>query len=265
MAAKSLGERIPGTGNLYFWGDNQILKYYGDDVPLDFVERLGRIERELYEAGLPVPAVGELIKIDGGMGQIYERIEGDSIAAALFGAQEHQQVVQLANVFAETQARIHAFPAVPELALQWEVLPAHIERISNLPADLKKAVLEAFAKLPIEANVYHGDYHPFNVILSPRGPVVIDWNNALSGSPMGDVARSILMLSGTARTESALKDTLNLFNQSYQERYFELRPEGQSQLAAWEPIAAAIRLLDGIPEIETWLLEKIRDGLGLAA
>ena len=34
----------------------------------------------------------------------------------------------------------------------------------------------------------HGDFHPFNVMLSPRGPIVIDWNNAHIGNPLEDVA-----------------------------------------------------------------------------
>jgi len=34
----------------------------------------------------------------------------------------------------------------------------------------------------------HLDLHPLNVIMSPQGPVVIDWPNARCGDPMADVA-----------------------------------------------------------------------------
>jgi aminoglycoside phosphotransferase (APT) family kinase protein len=34
----------------------------------------------------------------------------------------------------------------------------------------------------------HGDFHPENVLLSPRGPVVIDWSNASRGEAADDVA-----------------------------------------------------------------------------
>ena len=34
----------------------------------------------------------------------------------------------------------------------------------------------------------HLDFHPDNVLLSRRGPVVIDWSNARAGEPALDVA-----------------------------------------------------------------------------
>ncbi len=34
----------------------------------------------------------------------------------------------------------------------------------------------------------HLDFHPMNVIMSPTGPVVVDWPNARAGDPMSDVA-----------------------------------------------------------------------------
>ena len=38
------------------------------------------------------------------------------------------------------------------------------------------------------ASLLHLDLHPLNVLLSPRGPVVIDWTNARGGDPALDVA-----------------------------------------------------------------------------
>ena len=38
MMLQSLGKPIFGTGNHFEWGDNQILKLYGPDVPMDFVK-----------------------------------------------------------------------------------------------------------------------------------------------------------------------------------------------------------------------------------
>jgi aminoglycoside phosphotransferase (APT) family kinase protein len=49
------------------------------------------------------------------------------------------------------------------------------------------------------------------VLMSSRGPIVIDWNNAHIGNPLEDVARSRLMLSGVAMTEPSLRPALDLF------------------------------------------------------
>ena len=40
----------------------------------------------------------------------------------------------------------------------------------------------------------HMDLHPLNIILSKRGPVVIDWTNAARGDPMVDVAATWVLL-----------------------------------------------------------------------
>ncbi|MGW1549107.1 aminoglycoside phosphotransferase family protein [Streptomyces sp. NPDC002346] len=40
--------------------------------------------------------------------------------------------------------------------------------------------------------VLHLDLHPDNVILTGRGPVVIDWSNAGAGDPAADVAMTMV-------------------------------------------------------------------------
>ena len=265
MPVTSLGEPIAGTGNLYAWGEGQVLKLYGDDAPADWVEHIGRIERALYKAGLPVPAVGEIIEIDGHLGQVYERIEGSPMAEDLLGMPEVDldRVVRLAHVFAQVHAEIHACGNIPELPSQRLLLATVIRRIAVLPPDLKAATLKALDEMPEGDRLCHGDFHPYNVLMSPRGPIVIDWNNAHIGNPLEDVARSTLILSGVPVSQPSYQSLIEQFNQAYLERYFELRPGDQEQLVAWGPIVAAVRLSDNIPEIQEWLLEQIRTGFAL--
>jgi len=263
MSVTSLGEPIAGTGNIYAWGEGQITKLWGDGAPEGWVEHLGKMERALYEAGLPVPEVREIIEVDGQLGQIYERIEGESLADGLLGegGADPARIVRSAQIFAEVHAKIHACGNVPELPLQREFVPAVIRRSTVLPAELKVAVLKAFDELPAGDRVCHGDFHPYNVLLSPKGPIVIDWNNGHIGNPLEDVALSLLILSGVSASQPPLRSRIEQFSQSYLERYFELRPDDRTQLAAWRPIAAALRLSDDIPQIQTGLLEQIRIGL----
>jgi aminoglycoside phosphotransferase (APT) family kinase protein len=260
MSVTSLGEPIAGTGNLYAWGEGQIIKLYGDDVPADWVRRLGRVERALYKAGLPVPEVGEIIEIDGSLGQVYERVEGGSIAEELLGrpATDPDRIVRLAHVFAKVHAAIHTCNDIPAELPSQQLLATVIQRIDVLPLDLKEAVLKALDEMPTGDQLCHGDFHPYNVLLSPRGPIIIDWNNAHVGNPLEDVARSTLMLSGASVSQPSARPIIDRFNQAYLERYFQLLPSDQEQLAAWWPIVAAVRLVDNIPEIQEWLLEQIK-------
>jgi aminoglycoside phosphotransferase (APT) family kinase protein len=54
----------------------------------------------------------------------------------------------------------------------------------------------------------HLDLHPLNVLIGPRGPVVIDWTNAARGDPVVDVVVAwVLMAAGqvpTGRLEGLL-------------------------------------------------------------
>ena len=53
-----------------------------------------------------------------------------------------------------------------------------------------------------DARVLHLDLHPGNVILSPGGPVVIDWRNSAEGPPDLDLAVSALILAQAAAGEA---------------------------------------------------------------
>ena len=49
-------------------------------------------------------------------------------------------------------------------------------------------------------SLLHLDFHPFNILMGPDGPVVIDWTNAHNGPPGLDVAMSALILAGVTLT-----------------------------------------------------------------
>jgi uncharacterized protein (TIGR02172 family) len=257
---QSLGKPVFGTGNHFEWGASHIIKVYGPDIPSEWVTELGRREQQLFEAGFPVPEVGDLVAINDRLGQVYEWIKGPSLADELLAITdpEAESVITLAHEFAETQAQIHAFAGAQiEMPSQKELFTRVLPSIEVLPTVLKAEILKALAAMPAGDRVCHGDYHPWNVIQSPRGALVIDWNNAHLGDPLEDVARTKLMLMGFARMVPTVSRVVDRFIAAYLERYFALHPVDQTQLEKWWPIVSAIRLLDNIPEIQDWLLEQI--------
>lgn len=74
----SLGEPIAvgRTAEIYEWGEGQILKLFRDWFPAHSVQNEARNARAVHAAGSPVPAVGEVIEINGRLRLIYERVEG---------------------------------------------------------------------------------------------------------------------------------------------------------------------------------------------
>jgi aminoglycoside phosphotransferase (APT) family kinase protein len=94
--------------------------------------------------------------------------------------------------------------------------PWAVRQYGRLLADLHRALhrLVSPAWLPPAAigegeRIIHLDLHPLNVIMSPAGPVVIDWTNARRGDPAVDVALTwVLLESGSVTTSRGLAPVL---------------------------------------------------------
>jgi hypothetical protein len=64
------------TAEVYDWDSKHVLKLYLEWCPRDWVEYEARIARAVYESGVPSPAAGEIVEVNGRRGLIYERLEG---------------------------------------------------------------------------------------------------------------------------------------------------------------------------------------------
>jgi tRNA A-37 threonylcarbamoyl transferase component Bud32 len=62
------------------------------------------------------------------------------------------------------------------------LMPVHARLLASLHRELAATGLA------------HFDLNPTNVVLSPHGPVVLDWTNALEGDPAVDVALTYVIL-----------------------------------------------------------------------
>jgi len=117
--------------------------------------------------GYPVPRVHEIS--DDGCDLVMERVEGSSMVAAL--GRRPWSVKHQGAVLADLHHRLHENPA-----------PAWV----------------ADAPCGRGDRLVHLDLHPLNVLLSPAGPVVIDWPNAARGDGCTDVALTwALLAAGT--------------------------------------------------------------------
>ena len=113
-------------------------------------------------AGFPVPRVEEIRA--GGSEVVMERIEGPTMFEAL--SRQPWTLRRHAAALAALHDRLHDIPGP-----HW---------------------LDPF--LSGGGSLVHLDLHPLNVILSPKGPVVIDWSNAARGAGPADVALTWLVI-----------------------------------------------------------------------
>ncbi len=113
--------------------------------------------------GYPVPAVEELS--GDGLDLVLERIDGLTMVEEL--RRRPWTVRRQGVALSELHRRLHQIPAPPFLA--------------SAPVGEGDRVL-------------HLDLHPLNVMVGPRGPVVIDWANAAAGDAAVDVALAWVLI-----------------------------------------------------------------------
>src|SRR5262249_53217845 len=138
----------------------------------------------------PAPQVGEVVEVSGRAGVIYERISGPSLLTDLVDHPTHLRKIMRA--LAEAHANLHQ-RTVANLPRVRGMLAQRATSVSKLTEAQQRAVLRALGALPDGEALCHGDYHPDNVLLSSRGPLVIDWENAALGDPLADVARTLML------------------------------------------------------------------------
>jgi uncharacterized protein (TIGR02172 family) len=253
------------TAEVYAWGDHQILKLYRADMPQEWAHHEARIGQIVADASVHAPAIGDTVEVDGRLGIVYERITGPSMLDAL--AHQPWGLPNLAHQFAEVHAAMHSCER-PELPSQRQNLSRAVEYAPGLADVTRQRLLAALDRMPGSESVCHGDYHPGNIILSPRGPVVIDWMTACHGNALADVARTVLLFrigvlpEGTPLAQRVMTPLIRrTFLAAYLREYRALRPLTEAAIEAWLPILAAARLNEGI-EAEEARLHMLAHAIG---
>lgn len=251
------------TAEIYPWDDGQILKLFRDWCPADWVDYEARIARAVYEAGVPSPAVGEIVEVRGRRGLIYERLDGVSMLQEL--NTRPWKAFKLARSLAELQVQINR-QSIPGLPSYKDRLRHDIRNTTHLSEGLREKVVAELDILPEGQNLCHGDHHPGNILITKRGPVVIDWMNACSGRHWADVARTSMTLTIGAKAAGdqihpVARMMVRLYQRAYLNRYLRIVPDTENEMDRWLPVIAAARLNEDIlPEREA-LLRMIQEGI----
>lgn len=160
-------------------GDGTVLRRYriaeGADVEQDAwfdTASEARLMLHLEEVGYPVPHV---VDADG-PDLVMERIAGGTVLDELM--HEPRQYRRYGRLLGELHERLHRIQA-----------PSWLRRAHGVPSSTAQ---DAGG----DVVVTHGDLHPSNIILSERGPVVIDWTSAAAGWAEVDAATTVILTLG---------------------------------------------------------------------
>jgi len=247
------------TAEVYAWGDGRALKLYYEGWPADEAEREAHTARAVYNSGAAAPAAEGVVTVDDRHGVIYERVDGPSLLNKTTA--QPWTLIRSAHLLAELHAHMHTC-RVSGLPSQRTRLEKKIQAAHPLSATTKQAALDALAQLPDDDVLCHGDFHPDNVVMSRRGPVILDWVTATSGHPLADVARTSLLMQRAALPPHLPGRRLielgrALWHRLYLRRYCQLRAVSAEQVTAWMLPVVAARLSEGIAEEENLLMARV--------
>lgn len=194
------------------------------------------------ETGLNVPALYEVLTVDGKWAIVSRFIEGKTLQRLMEENPDNQE--EYLRLFVDIQLEIHKH-ACPLLSKHKDKMDRKI-KIADLDSDTKYDLLTRLEGMPKHEKLCHGDYNPSNVIIATDGtPYIIDWSHATQGNASADAARTYLRfwLSGDL---SAAKRYLELFceKSNTERRYVE----------KWMPIVAASQSVKGNQKEREFLL-----------
>lgn len=249
------------TAEIYAVGENDVIKLYRKEMKSEAIEYEFKIAQIVQNAGLNVPKVKELIDIDGRKGIRFERITGNTMLKTM--ALYPFKLKSLANQFAELHFSIHKCTSY-ELPRQKDRLRDRIRATDMLSEVKKKIILSYLDELEDGDSICHCDFHPDNIIMFSKAPIIIDWVTCTKGNSKGDVARTILMLKcaqvplDKPFVEKTLVNGLRKkLLKYYLEEYLRLSNIKLEEIEKWELPVAAARLIEWLPSGEKQALVNI--------
>jgi thiamine kinase-like enzyme len=252
---------IGNTASVYSWGETEVIKIFHDQrSSIHEAKKEARNAEIINTLNLRTPKFSGCIEYEGMWCLIYERIDGPTMLGQI------EPTKSSATHFARLLAQLH-----------FELHNVGVKFIPNLKSEITKSlnntlaikefekqlVLEILRTLPEGNVICHYDFHPGNIILSPNGPIIIDWMNALIGHQAADVARSSMMLVSHVLPPNAPSWLINreyreLFNEEYLREYFMLSGLSQRTLDEWLAPTLAARIDELTSEDQPEIINRLQ-------
>ncbi len=214
------------NADVYDIGGGRVLRRYRDGRDPRGVELQARVMQHARAFGAPVPEVFEV----SGPDIVMERADGPTMLQTL--GRRPWTLRRQARLLARLHHLVHQVPALPGL----RTLGGDEDRVSHV--------------------LLHSDLHPMNVILTPTGPMIIDWEGAASGPATYDVALTWAIIGFSEVPGSGLEAALTRSLQSLFTRSF-VRAAGPMD-QAWQATAVRHRIADpNILPAERTRLERL--------
>ncbi len=242
------------TAEVFAWKEEQVLKLFREGFPRGGVEQEYRINKEIEKLGVSMPKAFELMDYEGRIRIIYERIRGISLLQLI--EQHPMRAIKYAKHMARLQYEYHQYN-VKGLPSAKSELAHKIQTATQLSQESKEMILKQLDMLPEGTSLYHGDYHPGNIIVDSGRYVILDWMLGAASCPCADVARTFMLLKDAGLPSSMPKAVQFIFRSlrnrmaaTYLRYYCKLSGRKEEEIALWRLPIIAARLTEWISDKE---------------
>lgn len=186
------------------------------------------------ETGLNIPALLEIVTIDGCWAIVTDLIHGKTMKDLLDSYPEKED--EYLNRFVDIQIDMQS-KRVPLLTKHRDKMNQKIAQ-TDLSATLRYDLHNRIESTPRHNDLCHGDYNPSNVIINEEDQAyIIDWAHATQGNCEADAARTFLLFLLDGKNERAKK---------YMTLFCEKSGCSSHDILHWLPILAASQSVKGI-------------------
>ena len=239
------------TSDLWEWSAGRVVKVLRPEIPAHWASIEADTIARVHAAGLPVPATEGVIDFDGRPGIVMERIDG--MAMWEYMKRDPKRVPELIRRLLDLQAEVQR-TSVPGLRVMKDRLRIKIGEATPLTDGERYDAQQLLTMLPSGEALCHGDFHPANIILTDRGPVILDWFDAAIGDVTADFVRSSLLMRPPFDRSSWLAgSTPELLDQIHSHYITELVRRGALDAQAfgsWEVVTAVARMSEPVPDMD---------------
>ncbi len=230
---------------IYREGD-VVLKVFDNTFKTSEILNEALNQARVYEAGIAVPELKEVKKVEDQWALISDFVEGKTMAELM--DENPDKLDEYIEMFVDIQMEIHEKTA-PHLNKLREKMSMKIGQ-TGLDATNRYELQTRLESTPKHKKVCHGDFNPSNIIITPDGGhYVIDWSHVTQGNASADVARSYLLFMLEGKEALAEK---------YLTKFCTKSDTARQYVQKWIPIVAASQLVKG-NENEREFLLKLTD------
>lgn len=233
------------TDKTVYRDGQKVIKVFDKDYSKSRVLSEALNQSLVEEAGVKVPSVLEVAKIEGKWAIVSEFIKGKTLQELM--QQDKDKKDYYLNLFVDIQISMHK-KSVPKLIKLRDKMSEKISK-SDFDATIRYELFTRLDALPKSKNLCHGDFFPNNIIITDDGqPYILDWPRASQGDAVADAARTYLLFWLEGDITGAEK---------YLELYCQKAFVTKQTVQKWLPIVAAAQSTMGREKerefLKTWV------------